>query len=61
MRKKAIVNILLLIFIRICVGLLCYSGYQIYLWHQWNVKIDEQIKEIEELVEVKPVEDNEKT
>ena len=34
MRKKAIVNILLLIFIGICVGLLCYSGYQIYLWHQ---------------------------
>ena len=61
MIKKRIINFILIIFIIICLCLLVYSGYQIYLWHHSNVEIDEQVKKVEEKVDVKPVEDNPKT
>ena len=55
---KKFINILLTIFIIVCVGLLVYSGYNIYSWHISNKKIDEQVDNIEKVTEVKEVDDN---
>lgn len=57
---KKFINILLTSFIIICIGILCYSGYQIFSWHQSNKKIDEQVDNIDKITEVKEVEDSEK-
>lgn len=59
MRK--VLNFILIIFILVCIGLLIYSGYQIYLWDKANKEIQLQVEEIESITEVKEVEDNEKT
>lgn len=58
---KRVINIILFLCIVVCIGLLGYSGYQIYLWHNANKNIEKQVKEIEEKVDVQPVEDNSKT
>lgn len=55
--KKAIIYIILLFFII----LLAVSLYNIFSWQQDNKKAEEQIKEIEEVAEVKEIVDNEKT
>ena len=55
---KKVVNCILTLLIIICVGLLCYSGYQIYLWHNSNKKIDSQVDDIEKISEVHEVEDS---
>ena len=58
---KRVINIILVLCIVVCIGLLGYSGYQIYLWHNANKNIEKQVKEIEEKVDVQPEEDNSKT
>lgn len=59
MRK--IINIVLIIFIIICSGLLVYSGYQIIMWNKSNGEIDSQINEIEESSTVETIEDTPET
>lgn len=57
MKKKKVINIILMIFIIICIGLLIYSGYNIYLWHQSNNAIDEQVEIVSDVTEVKTIDD----
>ena len=37
--KKKVVNAILVFFIIVCIGLLIYSGYNIFLWHKSNEDI----------------------
>lgn len=59
--KKKVLKAIILLFMLVCLGLLVYSGYQIFLWSKDNKEIDKQIDEIEEKVEVEEKEDSEKT
>lgn len=54
---KKFINILLSIFIFICVGLLVYSGYEIYIWHKSNKNINSQVENIEKVSDVHEVND----
>ena len=53
MKKRGVVLILLIIIILASLVTLIYSGYEIYSWNKDNIEIDNQIKEIEEIVDVK--------
>ena len=57
---KKIIDIILKILIVVCVIMLVYSGYNIYLWFESNKKIDIQISEIQDVTEVEEKEDTEK-
>ena len=59
MRK--IINFILILFILICTGLLVYSGYEIFKWGKDNGAIDVQVSEIEEITEVKTIDDTPQT
>ena len=59
--KKKVVNAILVFFIIVCIGLLIYSGYNIFLWHKSNEDIDKQVEQISEVSEVKEVEDSDQT
>ena len=54
---KKIIDKLLTFFIVVCVILLIYSGYQIFMWSKSNKEIDEQVDNIQEVADVKDVED----
>ncbi len=58
---KKMVNFILIVLILFCTVLLIYSGYHIFLWNKDNNSINEQVSEIEELTEVKAVDDTPKT
>lgn len=54
MRK--VINVVLIIFILLCIGLLIYSGYHILNWNKSNKQIDAQVNQIEESSEVEELE-----
>ncbi len=60
MRRK-LLNVVIVIFIGICIGVLVYSGYQIFIWHEENKGIDDQIDIIDENVDVEEKVDTDAT
>lgn len=59
-RKSKIINLILILLIIISSILLCYSGYEIYKWFMSNKDIDKQIEVINQNVEVREQENEEK-
>ena len=57
---KKIVDKMLTFLIVICVGLLIYSGYQIFMWNDSNGKIDNQVEKVLEVTDIRDVEDSDK-
>jgi sortase B len=57
---KKVIDKLLTIAIVVCIGLLIYSGLNIFLWSKSNNEIDDQVSEVQDIADVKDVEDSEK-